>query len=190
MKTAAIKTVSCAATYLARKKGSYISEAITISASYAAELPSWGGVGGLGGRRRQGREMPKGSGTGTKKKPPTTRNPTLSNAERRKDKSLGSGQHNGKQDLSLLVARRPCQREPGSRRLQGPCNPLCQHQEHDSCLQHLPDSATRATDGTSYGEMRLRMPSPCIGKENVSSIPVLFLAKEKSVKYPRQATLG
>lgn len=57
--------------------------------------------GGKGGRCQQA------VGLGTKKPPPTpknptttttTKNPTLSNAERREDKSIRSGQHNGKQD--------------------------------------------------------------------------------------------
>lgn len=96
MKTAAIKMVSCAATYSTRKKASCVLEAIVIFVQVAQHVSmlTYTAKGRVG---VPGREMPNGSGTGDKKKN-LSNNSILSNAKSQEGKSTGSGQHNGKWD--------------------------------------------------------------------------------------------
>lgn len=119
MKTAAIKMVSCARTYSARKKASCISEAtepITIFVQVSQHVVSAHthiqqncqvGV--------QGREMPNGSGTGDKEKPQRTQYSVTQKVKKAKAQLLANTMASRTLviGVSLLVARRPCKKEPG-----------------------------------------------------------------------------
>lgn len=116
MKTAAIKMVSCARTYSARKKASCISEAtepITIFVQVSQHVSVLTHTQQNCQVGVQGREMPNGSGTGDKEKPQRTQYSVTQKVKKAKAQLLANTSRTLVIGVSLLVARRPCKKEPG-----------------------------------------------------------------------------
>lgn len=118
MKTAAIKMVSCARTYSARKKASCISEAtapITIFVQVSQHVSVLTHMQQNCQVGVQGREMPNGSGTGDKEKPQRTQYSVTQKVKKAKAQLLANTMASRTLviGVSLLVARRPCKKEPG-----------------------------------------------------------------------------
>lgn len=118
MKTAAIKMVSCARTYSARKKTSCISEAtepITIFVQVSQHVSVLTHTQQNCQVGVQGREMPNGSGTGDKEKPQRTQYSVTQKVKKAKAQLLANTMASRILviGVSLLVARRPCKKEPG-----------------------------------------------------------------------------
>lgn len=149
MKTAAIKMVSCTTTYSARKKASCTLEAaegiiifVQVSQHMSASRTARGRVG------VPGKEMLNGSGTGGGGNPQRTQYSVMQKIKKAKAQVLANTMASGTPviGLSLLVTRKPHEKEPGTWQL-------------SSTSARFRSSAT---DRMSKGERRSRMLSPCV----------------------------